>query len=123
MVIPLGGMGPPLLGPPPSSLAHRFRQMKFCVLVLFGCVVGALIGALMLGQSVLTQLINSFNVILNGVFGIFLLKDDPQMERVYTFLVTTICQSCQDQCPTGMQCLLPFVMVNAMTVVLNILLG
>eukprot|EP00933_Yihiella_yeosuensis_P064314 TRINITY_DN67662_c0_g1_i1.p1 TRINITY_DN67662_c0_g1~~TRINITY_DN67662_c0_g1_i1.p1 ORF type:complete len:209 (-),score=22.76 TRINITY_DN67662_c0_g1_i1:40-576(-) len=65
----------------------------------------------------------SFNILLNTVIGIFLLKDDPQIGRIYRFLVTTCCQMCGDACPGGMPCLMSFMICNLITVVFALLGG
>lgn len=66
---------------------------------------------------------DSLNLILNTVMGIFLLRDDPSMARIYQFLITTCCSMCAEQCGGGLSCLLPFVICNVITVVLQILLN
>ena len=34
MVIPIGGVGVPLMGPPPPEVAHRFKVIKVCIIVM-----------------------------------------------------------------------------------------
>lgn len=123
MVIPINGsmMGPPLLGPPPAHMDARFKQIKLCVLGLGASVIGMLLATILLGLDFLNMLISSFNLIINIIFGIYLLKDDETLARAHNCLQTTIFQSCADQCQSGMACLQPFFIVNALTVILNLL--
>lgn len=124
MVIPLGGMGgPTLFGPPPAVVQGRFLQIKYCVLALFASVVGQFVAYIMLGAGIAAALMASLNLILNGVFGIFLLRDDPLLGRAHHCLSTTVFGACREQCGGGMQCLQPFILVNIVTVVLNLILN
>eukprot|EP00931_Biecheleriopsis_adriatica_P098226 TRINITY_DN72168_c0_g1_i1.p1 TRINITY_DN72168_c0_g1~~TRINITY_DN72168_c0_g1_i1.p1 ORF type:complete len:243 (+),score=45.50 TRINITY_DN72168_c0_g1_i1:56-730(+) len=121
MVIPIGGMGVPLMGPPPASVAPKFKIIKYCILGMMACIVGQLLCGVLLGQIV-QSLLNSLNLILNTVIGIWLLKDDPTIARVYDFLARTCCGPCAEQCQGGMNCLMSFIICNVITVVLSVLL-
>jgi len=123
MVIPLPAMGPPLMGPPPAELWPRFRIMKYCVVGMIGSTFARILLAFMLSASVSQVLVASLNIILNAIVGIFLLKDDPLLGRTYEFLATTCCQMCAQQCGGGMNCLLTFVICNAITVLFDVLLN
>lgn len=122
MVIPMGGMGVPLMGPPTPELQPRFQKIKLCMLVLMAALLGKFIGASMLGMFILV-VSGSLNVVLNVVFGIFLLNDDPTFRPMYECLMRTFCSSCADQCQGGLSCLMSFMICNLITVVLNVLLG
>eukprot|EP00443_Scrippsiella_acuminata_P132550 CAMPEP_0115763968 /NCGR_PEP_ID=MMETSP0272-20121206/101821_1 /TAXON_ID=71861 /ORGANISM="Scrippsiella trochoidea, Strain CCMP3099" /LENGTH=144 /DNA_ID=CAMNT_0003209747 /DNA_START=268 /DNA_END=698 /DNA_ORIENTATION=+ len=52
-----------------------------------------------------------------------MLRDDPQIGRMYHCLITTICQSCSDQCGGGTQCLMTYIISNVITLVINLLSG
>jgi hypothetical protein len=120
MVIPMGSMGPQLLGPPPSELAPRIAVIKYCVLGMIFASFGRIVGGAMLGLKILDLLLNCFNLIINTVIGIFLLRDDPLLARIYQFLSTTCCQMCAEQCGGGMSCLMPFILCNLITVVCDL---
>eukprot|EP00747_Dinoflagellata_sp_TGD_P040607 gnl/TRDRNA2_/TRDRNA2_140973_c0_seq1.p1 gnl/TRDRNA2_/TRDRNA2_140973_c0~~gnl/TRDRNA2_/TRDRNA2_140973_c0_seq1.p1 ORF type:complete len:257 (-),score=33.23 gnl/TRDRNA2_/TRDRNA2_140973_c0_seq1:3-773(-) len=129
MVIPLsaggGGGGMPLMGPPPESLRPRFKRIKVCVIIMIISMITKFIGGCFLYGPTNT-IIDSLNIILNSVVGIYLLKDDPHclLGGAYRCLTTTICQLCNEQmCPGGMTCLLPFMIMNLITVALDILLN
>eukprot|EP00928_Gymnodinium_smaydae_P073256 TRINITY_DN56495_c0_g1_i2.p1 TRINITY_DN56495_c0_g1~~TRINITY_DN56495_c0_g1_i2.p1 ORF type:complete len:263 (-),score=46.28 TRINITY_DN56495_c0_g1_i2:31-720(-) len=123
MVIPLpaGSMGTPMMGPPPAEVAGRFQVIKYCVMGMIAGLLGQLVWGALVGK-LSNAIWSSLNLLLNTVIGIFLLRDDPQIGRIYKFLVTTICQACGDQCGGGMSCLMTFVLCNAITVVMNLLL-
>ncbi|CAE8682407.1 unnamed protein product [Polarella glacialis] len=124
MVIPMGGMGggAAMQGPPPPEVAPRFKVIKYCVLTMMASTCGQLLAGGLLGELG-GALSNALNLILNTVFGIWLLKDDPLIGKTYNFLTTTCCMWCGENCQGGMSCLLPFVACNLITVVMNILLN
>mmetsp|Transcript_26993 Transcript_26993/g.48799 ORF Transcript_26993/g.48799 Transcript_26993/m.48799 type:complete len:225 (+) Transcript_26993:48-722(+) len=122
MVIPIGGMGVPLMGPPPASVAPKFKIIKYCVLGMFGCTCGELLVGAMIGK-LFSMLASSLNLILNTIIGIFLLRDDPLIGRMYAFLARTCCGPCSEQCQGGIGCLMSFIICNAITVFIDILLG
>lgn len=128
MVIPLGpgGLGgpagPQLTGPPPPELTGKFRQIKYSVMAMVVFLAGKVLAAALLGFDVLHVLANSSSIIISSLMGIWLLKDDPSMSQAYHFLVVTCCQLCGEQCPGGLNCLLPFVVYNTINVVFAILI-
>lgn len=121
MVIPVGGMGAPMgQGPPPAELAPVFAKIKVCVITMVASMVGKLIaGTVYLGA--MQALLDSFNLFLNTVVGVFLMRDDPQIGRIYEFLVRTCCGPCAENCGGGMSCLMTFILCNAITVVMQLL--
>lgn len=122
MVIPIGGFGTPMSGPPPPELAGRFKVIKLCILLMIGSVIAKLFGGILLNVA-FSQAVNSLNLILNTVIGIWLLRDDPKIGQIYAFLVRTCCQMCAEQCQGGMTCLMPFIISNLITVVLDLFSG
>mmetsp|Transcript_52273 Transcript_52273/g.118029 ORF Transcript_52273/g.118029 Transcript_52273/m.118029 type:complete len:243 (-) Transcript_52273:89-817(-) len=123
MVIPMGGMGPPLMGPPPPELEGRFRVLKYCVLGMMVATAIRIVTACLIPKLVGQVILASVNIVLNAIIGIFLLKHDPLMGRMHNFLVTTCCSSCEDTCGGGMSCLITFALCNTITVVFDLLLN
>lgn len=70
-----------------------------------------------------SALLGSLNLILISIIGSFLMNDDPTLGKVYQFVMKTCLQSCQDQCQGGMNCLLPFILCNVITAVMDIILN
>uniref|UniRef100_A0A7S1AVP2 Uncharacterized protein n=1 Tax=Noctiluca scintillans TaxID=2966 RepID=A0A7S1AVP2_NOCSC len=122
MVIPMGGMGTPMVGPPPAELQHRFRIIRLCILAMVFSIFCQVIAGILLNR-LWAALLESLNVILISIIGSFLMNDDPTLGKVYQFFMQTCLQSCQDQCQGGMSCLLPFILCNVITAVLNIILN
>lgn len=123
MVIPMGSMGPPLMGPPPPELEGRFKILKYCVLGMMYATLTRIVTSFFLPLEVGQVILASLNVVLNMIIGIFLLKHDPYMGRMHNFLVTTCCRQCEDSCGGGMSCLMTFVLCNTITVVFDLLLN
>lgn len=121
MVIPIGGMGVPMQGPPPAELAPIFEKIKVCVLTMWVSMLGKLLaGLIYLGA--INSLLDSLNLFLNTVVGVFLMRDDPQIGRIYKFLSSTCCGPCAENCGGGMSCLMSFIICNAITIAMQILL-
>mmetsp|Transcript_105059 Transcript_105059/g.266892 ORF Transcript_105059/g.266892 Transcript_105059/m.266892 type:complete len:239 (+) Transcript_105059:120-836(+) len=122
MVIPMGGMGAGMAGPFPAELDHRFRQLKRCVLAMLLSALGVIVFMPMcFNANVFSVILSSLNIVLNAIFGIWMLQQDPLIGRMYHCLTTTICQPCGEQCQGGLQCLMPFMFGNGITVFLNII--
>lgn len=121
MVIPVGG-SIPLQGPPPPEMEAEFLKVKYCLKAMIGSMLAKLAaGTFVFG---LVQTLSScLNLGLNTLLGIFLLRDDASLGKIYTFLMTHCFQSCGPACTGGMGCLFPFVLCNLITVVLDVLLG
>eukprot|EP00439_Symbiodinium_sp_Y106_P056694 s2379_g7.t5 len=140
MVIPIpGGMGTPLMGPPPAIVAQKFKIIKACIVIMIVCTCGQLLAGALLGQLG-DALLSSLNLILNTFIGIWMLKDDPLIGKIFDFLARTghslpilnnsssrnipsCCGSCAEQCQGGMTCLMPFIICNIITVLLQIILS
>eukprot|EP00929_Paragymnodinium_shiwhaense_P066822 TRINITY_DN33572_c0_g2_i2.p1 TRINITY_DN33572_c0_g2~~TRINITY_DN33572_c0_g2_i2.p1 ORF type:complete len:195 (-),score=36.55 TRINITY_DN33572_c0_g2_i2:282-866(-) len=121
MVIPIPN-SPALVGPPPASVAHQFRRIKISVQVMIvATLVRVFLGSWL--RDPIYALSSSANLIINTVIGVFLLRDDADISKVHRFLVTTCCQSCHQQCDGSMRCLMPFVLCNLITVVMDLLGG
>lgn len=113
MVIPLGDGGPgpgmmadPIVGPPPEYLIARFKKIKVCLLAqIFGSIIQLGSGIPLQPSNSQTLIINSLDLVLVIITGIFLLKDDPQISHWHNCLVRTFCQNCEAQCQGGMPCL------------------
>jgi len=107
-------------------MAPRVKAIKYCVIVMMASLFGKILGNIVMAEasvgSILTDLIN---IGLNTVVGVFLLRDDPDMARIYHCLMTTVCSVCGEQCGSGgaMSCLMPFMIMNALTVVIALLLN
>lgn len=124
MVIPMGSMGPPLMGPPPAELARHFKVMKYCVLTMIASMCTKfMVWCLVPEIGAMKVVVNSFNLILNTIVGIFLLRDDPLIGRVHQFLARTCCQTCDQSCGGGMNCLMTFALCNAITALMDLLLN
>ncbi|CAK0845362.1 unnamed protein product [Prorocentrum cordatum] len=121
MVIPIGGIGTPLAGPPPPEVWPRFQVIKKCVFVMMACVCFQIIASIMLNMSASEVIFAPLNLVLNTVIGIFLLRDDPQVVQIYQFLATTCCSWCSEQCGGGMSCLVTFIACNLIMVVFDVL--
>eukprot|EP00435_Cladocopium_sp_Y103_P033026 s1787_g8.t1 len=122
MVIPIGGMGVPLMGPPPPEVAHRFRVIKYSILILILCTIGELVAGI-LGGAFGQMLVSSLNLILNALIGVWMLKDDATIGRIYAFLGRSCCKPCTEQCQGGLTCLMPFIICNLITVLLGLILN
>lgn len=117
MVIPMGGIGTPMMGPFPADLQGRFRQLRALLLTIIAAALTQFIACQLIpGAETMPNVMSALNVFLNVVFGIFLLREDATIGRMYKCLTTTICQTCADQCGGGVQCLLPYI-VNCVIMV------
>jgi len=120
MVIPLIGLGTPMAGPPPAELQHWFRIIRVCILAMVFSIICEIVAGILLNKLG-TSFFESLNLILNTIIGCFLLNEDPTFGKVYQLFMQTCLQSCQESCQGGMNCLLPFIVSNLLTVVVAIL--
>eukprot|EP00746_Dinoflagellata_sp_MGD_P119231 gnl/MRDRNA2_/MRDRNA2_55156_c0_seq2.p1 gnl/MRDRNA2_/MRDRNA2_55156_c0~~gnl/MRDRNA2_/MRDRNA2_55156_c0_seq2.p1 ORF type:complete len:209 (-),score=36.62 gnl/MRDRNA2_/MRDRNA2_55156_c0_seq2:77-703(-) len=99
MVIPIGGsgMGVPA-GPPPPEVHGSLRKLKISTVILMLFCLGRMVSSSIIGW-LKYDIPASLNIIINLIFGAFLLKDDPCISRMF--------QRCQ-QLPGGMVCLMPY---------------
>eukprot|EP00929_Paragymnodinium_shiwhaense_P101816 TRINITY_DN65000_c0_g1_i1.p1 TRINITY_DN65000_c0_g1~~TRINITY_DN65000_c0_g1_i1.p1 ORF type:complete len:230 (+),score=24.09 TRINITY_DN65000_c0_g1_i1:74-763(+) len=124
MVIPIGGMGTPLMGPPTAEMQPRFSKIKLALQIMIGGLLGRLFAALFL-QMFTNELYISSALIFDILIGVWLLKDDDQIGRIYGFLMRTCCSPCAEQCQGqgGLGCLLSFVICNCITVAMDVILN
>lgn len=108
MVIPIGGMGMPIMGPPPEEVQGSLKMLRHATVVLMCFCGGRLMFSFMVPGLLSYDISATLNIIINILFGIFLFKDDPCMSGVYQRLATTCCQPCDEQCQGGMACLMPY---------------
>lgn len=113
------------MGPPPPEVQQRFVVLKYCTYVLLGSFLARIIYGLFWsapGEG-FNEVISSINLLLVGTFGVFLLRDDEQVGRIYTWLANGCCQMCAERFGGGMSCLMPFVLVNLVTLIMDIVLS
>jgi len=122
MVIPIPAGGNGLQGPVPEELQPTFQRIKACVLVMIAANILKFLSGMCL-LPVLSLLAQSLSSLMCTTCGIFLLKDEKPVDKVYKFIATTICQVCADNCSPGMPCLRPFVFCCFITVMLDLFGG
>lgn len=123
MVVPMpaGAMGAPMSGPLPDTFRKR---IKGSVTVMIISLVAKLIsGSFLFGPFVILS--SSLNLILNTIIGIFLMSDDTHLGKLHRSLMRTCFSSCEQQCQgqNGMNCLMPFVLCNFITVIMDVIFG
>jgi hypothetical protein len=74
-------------------------------------------------HGLLDTLGSFLSFVFNTTVGIFLFRDDEKIGQIYGFLVRTCCQMCADQCGGGMSCLFNFVLTNAITLLIDLILS
>mmetsp|Transcript_5022 Transcript_5022/g.9673 ORF Transcript_5022/g.9673 Transcript_5022/m.9673 type:complete len:243 (-) Transcript_5022:38-766(-) len=123
MVIPVGGFGAPhLSGPPTPELAVHLHRLKVCLYAMLGsCAAKLLLTTLLAGP--LQAFLSCGNLIVNSLIGIMLLRDDATIKPMYEFLMAYCFRSCAEQCTGSLTCLLPFVICNFITAIMEILGG
>lgn len=124
MVIPIPNSGPPLLpGPPPEALEGRFKSIKSCIELLCIFVITSLVGTILLKLPFIAELWNLCNGIFVVLIGVFLLSSDPRMRPIHEWLLNHCCRPLipNNECPSGMQCLMPFMMINCLNLGLSLL--
>eukprot|EP00928_Gymnodinium_smaydae_P011430 TRINITY_DN1421_c0_g2_i1.p1 TRINITY_DN1421_c0_g2~~TRINITY_DN1421_c0_g2_i1.p1 ORF type:complete len:274 (+),score=62.36 TRINITY_DN1421_c0_g2_i1:94-822(+) len=121
MVLPMpaGTMGPQMQGPLPEGSRSRIKK---CVMVMIVSFVAKLIaGTFLFGPFIVLSA--SLNLLLNTLIGIFMLSDDVHLGKIHAYLMRSCFRSCEQNCQTGLSCLMPFVMCNFITVIMDILFG
>eukprot|EP00450_Noctiluca_scintillans_P017471 CAMPEP_0194509764 /NCGR_PEP_ID=MMETSP0253-20130528/40817_1 /TAXON_ID=2966 /ORGANISM="Noctiluca scintillans" /LENGTH=186 /DNA_ID=CAMNT_0039352951 /DNA_START=105 /DNA_END=662 /DNA_ORIENTATION=- len=108
-----------MIGPPPPQLEHRFRQLRLCVWGMVWSVVFKIIAGVLLNR--LGSMIYSVANLVNVVIGTFLMRDDPTFKNWHRCLTTTCFSSCQDQLQGGKACLVPWIVVNALFAVIQVI--
>ncbi|CAE8725319.1 unnamed protein product, partial [Polarella glacialis] len=94
-MIPLGS-GPQISGPPTDEMLATLRHVKWCVLATYACVVGRFLADDPFG---------AINDLFGGLFGTFLLKEDPQLAGCYKCLQDSPLGSMSEG---GLGCLMPY---------------
>mmetsp|Transcript_139646 Transcript_139646/g.348234 ORF Transcript_139646/g.348234 Transcript_139646/m.348234 type:complete len:230 (-) Transcript_139646:48-737(-) len=100
MVIPLGGL--PVMGPPTPGMVTKLQYVKWCVLATYACAVGRFIADDPFG---------ALNDLFGGLFGTFLLREDPQLQSCYRCLHESPLGAMSDG---GMACLLPYMFMASL---------
>lgn len=123
MVVPLG-LPSQITGSPPAELQGPFRHIKICVifdtvLLLIKTIALIIVEGFVVWDIVLPSL-NTFVVI---VLGVFLLRDDPLIGRLYTCFLKTCCYACADHCNSGTVCLLPYAAFSTMATLWDLIVG
>lgn len=128
MVLPLGDGGPgqmmqqPMVGPPPEYLAARYRKIKVCLLVqIVGFIMQLGSGIPLQPSNSQNLIINSLNLVIIIITGIFLLKDDEQISHWHKCLVRTFCAGCEEQCQGGLTCLCSWYFICFLNVILALI--
>mmetsp|Transcript_20644 Transcript_20644/g.33310 ORF Transcript_20644/g.33310 Transcript_20644/m.33310 type:complete len:228 (+) Transcript_20644:70-753(+) len=123
MVIPIGGIGQQISGPIPAECTQAAQRVKFTVFASVVCLIGRILCATF--QGILAHeflnggLLNSCFVIVTGIF---ILKDDVQVQPYYNGLATSICQQCHEQGMGGLGCLMPFTICNLIGFIFDLIL-
>eukprot|EP00930_Biecheleria_cincta_P042730 TRINITY_DN29402_c0_g2_i1.p1 TRINITY_DN29402_c0_g2~~TRINITY_DN29402_c0_g2_i1.p1 ORF type:complete len:257 (+),score=39.47 TRINITY_DN29402_c0_g2_i1:85-855(+) len=127
MVIPLGDGGPgpmtqPMVGPPPEYLLARYRKIKACLIVqIFGSIMQLGSGIPLQPSNSQNLIINSLDVVIIIITGIFLLKDDLMISQWHQCLVRTFCATCADQCQGGVPCLCSWFFICFLNVIMALI--
>eukprot|EP00930_Biecheleria_cincta_P041538 TRINITY_DN2849_c0_g4_i1.p2 TRINITY_DN2849_c0_g4~~TRINITY_DN2849_c0_g4_i1.p2 ORF type:complete len:207 (-),score=42.62 TRINITY_DN2849_c0_g4_i1:74-694(-) len=120
MVIPMQMPQNMMSGPPPEQAAGALKNLKYAVLVLGAACIGRALFAIALGV-ITFDMFHILNIVGSFCIGAFLLKEDEHLARAYKVMSEGPCSSCAQQGMGGMQCLMPFLMVNAVHFVMDLL--
>lgn len=124
MVIPMGSMGAGMQGDFPAEVDRNFRRLKGCVLGMMLSAAGVIIfQPLTFAVSVFSVILSSLNIFLNAIFGIWMLKQDPLIGRMFQCLASSCCGPCAEQCQGGLGCLMPFMFANGITIFFALISG
>mmetsp|Transcript_46612 Transcript_46612/g.75691 ORF Transcript_46612/g.75691 Transcript_46612/m.75691 type:complete len:203 (+) Transcript_46612:102-710(+) len=121
MVMPMQTPGMQMQGPAPPEAAGAIKNLKRSVVGMLGMCAGRLFFAM--AQGLLgVDLFGILDMLMGGVIGIWLLKDDEHFEKYHKMMAGGPCAQCEQQGMGGMQCLMPFMMITAMNLVFDVLL-
>jgi len=120
MVIPMPAL-PVFAGAPPPEVQEQWIRLKWSVvgMIVFG--TGRLIFAAISGVLAV-DMMGLLSLFISIVMGAFIFKDDEHLSKVYGCLASSICQVCAEGGQSGMQCLMPFLMVTGMNALFDFLL-
>lgn len=93
---------PSIDGPPTPEMASKLNVVKFCVIAVYICALGRLFADDPFG---------ALNDLFGGLFGTFLLKEDPHLSRCYNCLHDTPVGALG---PGGLPCLMPYMFLAGM---------
>jgi len=93
-MIPLSGML--VMGPPTPRMLTKLSYVKWCVIATYACAVG---------RFVANDPFGALNDVFGGLFGTFLLKEDPLLQGCYRCLHESPLGAMSEG---GMACLLPY---------------
>mmetsp|Transcript_85115 Transcript_85115/g.227542 ORF Transcript_85115/g.227542 Transcript_85115/m.227542 type:complete len:201 (+) Transcript_85115:53-655(+) len=110
-MIPMGGMGAGMTGEIPESEAKAFRILRWCVLAIW--VSGMM-------RIFLGDMGQVMGMIAAGVSGILLIRGDTTTGQCYTCIMASPLQACSPD-GGGLSCLMPFLFMNLMNAVFDIL--
>eukprot|EP00408_Alexandrium_pacificum_P010784 CAMPEP_0171222918 /NCGR_PEP_ID=MMETSP0790-20130122/35511_1 /TAXON_ID=2925 /ORGANISM="Alexandrium catenella, Strain OF101" /LENGTH=224 /DNA_ID=CAMNT_0011688879 /DNA_START=17 /DNA_END=688 /DNA_ORIENTATION=- len=88
--------GPPIMGPPTREMLAKLGHVKWCVIATYACAVGRFWAKDPFG---------ALNDLFGGLFGTFLLREDPSMEPCFRCLKESPLGAMSDG---GLTCLLPY---------------
>mmetsp|Transcript_13006 Transcript_13006/g.40859 ORF Transcript_13006/g.40859 Transcript_13006/m.40859 type:complete len:218 (-) Transcript_13006:86-739(-) len=107
-MLPLG-MSPPVMGPPTPEMLAKLGLVKWCVIATYACAVGRF-GA--------KDPFGALNDLFGGLFGTFLLREDPSLQACYRCLHESPLGAMSDG---GLACLLPYMFMAGLNGVFSAL--
>mmetsp|Transcript_23417 Transcript_23417/g.61080 ORF Transcript_23417/g.61080 Transcript_23417/m.61080 type:complete len:221 (-) Transcript_23417:33-695(-) len=108
-----------LAGAPPPEAAQDFARLKYAVLAMGGTTAGRFIFSIPAGLLP-GDFMNVLGIVFAFCIGSFLLKEDEHLKRVYDCLASSIGQQCVERGMYGLQCLLPFLMINVLNTIFDL---
>mmetsp|Transcript_37264 Transcript_37264/g.79153 ORF Transcript_37264/g.79153 Transcript_37264/m.79153 type:complete len:217 (-) Transcript_37264:43-693(-) len=100
-MLPLG-MGSPVMGQPTQEMLAKFGCVKWCVFATYACAFGRFFADDPFG---------GLNDLFGGLFGTFLLREDPQLQGCYRVLHESPLGAMSDG---GLSCLMPYMFMAAL---------
>lgn len=93
---------PSIDGPPTPEMANNLSVVKVCVIAIYACALGRLFADDPFG---------ALNDLFGGLFGTFLLKEDPHLSRCYNCLLESPVGALGQG---GLTCLVPYMFLAGM---------
>ena len=106
-------------GAPPPEAAQDLVRLKYAIIAMGGFSVGRVITSVPAGLLI-GDITNVLGIVGAFCIGSFLLKEDEHLKRVYDCLATSIGQQCVERGMEGLQCLLPFLMINVVNTIFDL---